>query len=196
MVTSSAAKVTKMDARVGALATGQVGDVAVFAAKGKAPYRAVIEAQAPDVALVLRGGAALYGDASVVGVLASGCDDVGVCGTAKQVCLESEIGETFAALSTSVGASMYPAFACATPANEPSCTPTRPTAVAGSTVYSGAVTATDRDGDGVPDSTDDCPLVFNPVRPMDNGAQADADGDGLGDACDPCPLDATNACPH
>jgi hypothetical protein len=63
-------------------------------------------------------------------------------------------------------------------------------------VYTGAVTATDRDGDGIPDSTDDCPLVFNPVRPMDDGAQADADGDGLGDACDPCPLDAANACPR
>ncbi len=188
-----------MDARVGALATGQVGDVAVFAANGKAPYRSVIEAQAPDVALVLRGGTALYGDAPVVERGARermrrrvGRLRDGQAGAAPR----ARSGETFATLSTNVGTSMYPAFACATPTNEPSCTPTRPTAVADSTVYAGAVTATDSDGDGIPDSTDDCPLVFNPVRPMDNGAQADADGDGLGDACDPCPLDATNACPH
>jgi lysophospholipase L1-like esterase len=36
----------------------------------------------------------------------------------------------------------------------------------------------DADGDGVPDSCDDCPSVYN-------ASQADADGDGLGDACDP-----------
>ncbi len=196
MVTSNAARVTKMDAHIGTLAPGFVGDVAVFASNGKAPYRSVIEAQAPDVALVLRGGTALYGDAAVVGALATGCDGVDVCGKAKAVCLESEIGETLATLTSNVGASMYPAFACGTPVNEPTCTPARPTSVAGSTVYTGAVTQADRDGDGIPDTADDCPAVFNPVRPMDNGAQADADGDGLGDACDPCPLDATNTCPR
>ena len=55
--------------------------------------------------------------------------------------------------------------------------------------------ADDSDGDGIADATDNCPTVFNPVRPMDNGMQADADGDGEGDACDPCPLDAnTTTC--
>lgn len=36
----------------------------------------------------------------------------------------------------------------------------------------------DSDGDGVIDSEDNCPDVFNP-------GQGDADGDGVGDACDP-----------
>lgn len=40
-----------------------------------------------------------------------------------------------------------------------------------------AAPVTDTDGDGVPDSTDNCPAVANP-------GQADADGDGLGNACD------------
>jgi len=38
----------------------------------------------------------------------------------------------------------------------------------------------DTDGDGVPDSLDNCPFVPNPT-------QADADHDGVGDACDNCP---------
>jgi len=38
----------------------------------------------------------------------------------------------------------------------------------------------DFDGDGVPDSLDNCPTVFNP-------GQEDYDGDGIGDVCDNCP---------
>jgi hypothetical protein len=39
----------------------------------------------------------------------------------------------------------------------------------------------DRDGDGAPFWSDNCPLVANP-------GQEDRDGDGAGDACDNCPL--------
>ncbi len=38
----------------------------------------------------------------------------------------------------------------------------------------------DTDGDGIVDSQDNCPYVYNPD-------QADRDGDGIGDACDNCP---------
>ncbi|RMG91865.1 MAG: hypothetical protein D6708_07070, partial [Candidatus Dadabacteria bacterium] len=38
----------------------------------------------------------------------------------------------------------------------------------------------DRDGDGVPDDSDNCPSTAN-------ADQADGDGDGVGDACDNCP---------
>jgi len=38
----------------------------------------------------------------------------------------------------------------------------------------------DSDGDGIPDSQDNCPGIPNP-------SQADSDGDGMGDACDNCP---------
>ncbi|WP_162687443.1 amidohydrolase family protein [Bradymonas sediminis] len=40
--------------------------------------------------------------------------------------------------------------------------------------------ADDRDGDGIPNDSDNCPSVANPD-------QADRDNDGIGDACDPCP---------
>jgi hypothetical protein len=43
----------------------------------------------------------------------------------------------------------------------------------------------DRDGDGVPNASDNCPDVANPD-------QADEDRDGLGDVCDPCPPSAVN----
>ncbi len=45
-------------------------------------------------------------------------------------------------------------------------------------VVVGSGSCTDSDGDGVPDSSDNCPTVYNPD-------QADFDHDGMGDACDP-----------
>ena len=190
MVTANAAAVTKMDDSIGVLAPGRFADITIFAGHGKT-HRAVIEAQPADVALVMRGGKPLYGDDAVIAALATQCDAVDVCGTPKQVCLMSEVNKTYTALQTAAGATIYPAFSCdPTPMNEPKCVPMRPTSVAGSTVYTGVAGPGDLDGDGIPDATDKCPSVFDPIRPLDNGVQGDADGDGVGDACDPCPLDA------
>lgn len=56
------------------------------------------------------------------------------------------------------------------------------------TILPAVARATDTDGDGIDDSVDNCPLVFNPD-------QLDRDNDGVGDACDFCPItwDPTNA---
>jgi hypothetical protein len=197
MVTVNAASVTATDDAIGVLAVGRQADIAIFAGNGKAPFRSVIEAEPKHVALVMRGGKVLYGDDAVINAVVDPvtevCDMVDVCGTPKRVCTLSEVGKAYDALKTS--ANIYPAFACGVPENEPTCVPSRPLSVAGSTVYTGIASATDGDGDGIADAMDNCPNVFNPVRPLDAGEQGDADEDGRGDACDPCPVNGgTIAC--
>lgn len=197
MVTQNPALLSGVSSAIGALAPGRLADVAVFDGRDRADFRAVIEAEPSDVALVLRGGTALYGDANLAGVLDRGttCDTLDVCGSSRFLCL-ADTGRTLAELTGSVGP-IYPAFSCGTPVNEPTCTPARSVSVAGSTTYDGIATDADTDGDGIADDVDDCPSVFNPVRPMDGGVQADVDEDGMGDACDPCPLNAdATACVH
>ncbi len=191
MVTVNAAAVTATDDVIGLLAPGKVADITIFRRNDKPAYRAVVEAEPADVVLVMRGGKVLYGDDVATTALTTGtaCDAVDVCGTMKKVCLMAEVGKTYAALKTSAGANIYPAFTCGVPMNEPSCTPKRPTATLGSTVFTGATSAEDTDGDGIANATDNCPMVFNPIRPVDTGLQGDADADEEGDACDPCPLD-------
>ncbi len=196
MATANAASAAAMDDAIGAIKTGLVADLALFDGSQHADYRAVIEAAPADVILVMRGGRVLHGDRTIVEAipgLAGACDVIDVCGSAKEVCLQHEIGMTLPALQAATPGA-YPLFFCDQPTNEPTCVPKRPKSVSGSTVYDGTPSATDSDGDGIPDAMDDCPSVFNPIRPVDQGAQGDADGDGRGDACDPCPLTAGDSC--
>ena len=190
MVTARPAELAAMDDAIGTIAPGTVADIAIFDGSLSPGYRAVINAGAPEVALVMRAGTALYGDTGLVEALRGGtadCDPLDVCGRAKKVCLVSEIGQTLPQLQIAVG-DAYPLYFCGDPTGEPTCGPRRSVSVSGSTVYDGLPTTDDPDGDGIPTAGDNCPVVFNPVRPMDAGVQPDADSDGAGDACDPCPL--------
>jgi hypothetical protein len=69
----------------------------------------------------------------------------------------------------------------------------------------------DEDGDGTPDTTDNCPTVPGPQLNSDtdrlgdvcdncpndaNPDQTDSDGDGIGDICDECPTDTVNDPDH
>ncbi len=190
MVTANAAEAAAMDDVIGTLVAGNVADIAIYDGSTHTDFRAIIDAEPADVSLVIRGGDAIYGDEAVITALAGGgCDSIDVCGTNKSLCTMSEIGMSLAALQADVGA-MYDLFFCVDPTNEPSCTPARPASVNGSTIYDGIPTATDNDGDGIENDADNCPNVFNPVRPLDDGVQADFDGDGEGDMCDECPMDA------
>jgi cytosine/adenosine deaminase-related metal-dependent hydrolase len=193
MVTYNAAWAAGASDLIGALKPGYVADVAIFDGSVSHDHRAVIDAGVEDVVLVLRGGKVLYGDDALVAdpmIGGAACETLDVCTRAKRACVSQDLGgsNTLATLRTA-GEKYYPLFFCKTdvPTNEPSCTPYR-------TEYANGITATDQDGDGIDDASDDCPTIFNPIRPMDNGKQADTDGDGVGDVCDRCPLDASNTC--
>ena len=193
MVTYNAAWAAGVGDRIGTLKPGYLGDITIFDGSVSKDYRAVIDAGVEDVVLVLRGGTVLYGDDALVAdakIGGAACEQLDVCTRSKRACVAQDVGgtTTLASLRTA-GEAYYPLFFCKTdvPTNEPTCTPYR-------SEYPAGITATDRDGDGIDDGSDDCPTIFNPVRPMDDGEQADSDGDGVGDACDRCPLDATNTC--
>jgi hypothetical protein len=189
MATLNGALATATADVIGQLVSGYVADIAVFIGQPKAGRRdhaAVVRAGVEDVALVLRGGRPLYGDAAVLEALGADdsgmCEALDVCGVKKRACVQRETGKKLADLETSAGKPLYTLFACGTPPKEPTCVPSR----AGE--FSGVPTGEDGDGDGIPSGVDNCPTIFNPIRPLDHGRQPDSDGDGVGDACDPCPL--------
>jgi imidazolonepropionase-like amidohydrolase len=195
MVTANAADACGFTSELGRLRKGFAADIAIFDGSSNDNYAAVTRATVKEVALVMRGGKILYGDAAVVDAAGPGqCEAIDVCGAARKLCAENEIGQTTSALELAItvarkAASLSPnepygLFFCGTPKNEPSCLPKR------NGEYTGQITADDSDGDGVKNDVDTCPNVFNPPRSMNDGKQPDTDGDKVGDECDPCPLDA------
>ena len=193
MATVNSAKATGTQSLIGSIKEGLFADLVLFSATRSTGYRAVIDARTEDTVLVWRGGTPLYGDKALMeGLLpnnAQGCDELLVCGATKRVCIASaaipQISSYNDLETYAKSQNAYDLFVCAnqTPRDEPSCKPQR----AGEF---GQSDPNDRDGDGIPNAQDNCPDIFNPIRPMDKGKQADADNDGVGDACDPCPLDA------
>jgi hypothetical protein len=160
------------------------------------------------------GSIPLYGDAQLLasfppsaheqyapafGITGPLCEQIVVCGVVKSVCplretwwytFLNDYGYEGGPLSLTslqeANSDSYPLFDCDVPSDEPTCTPARPGEYDGSIVLDPA--GLDRDGDGITDGVDNCPTVFNPIRPMDAGVQADSDGDGRGDPCDAYPL--------
>ncbi len=174
----------------GALRIGLAGDIAIFdGLEHPNFYRAVIAGTERSVALVMRGGKPLFGDKAIMDAIAGteDCEFIDICGTDKKICLKDETGKTLAEINEHNKGS-YPLFFCGVPENEPTCIPSRSRTIDELNPYTGEITLEDSDGDGIPDVEDNCPYIFNPIRPIDGGVQADEDGDGIGDACDPCPL--------
>jgi cytosine/adenosine deaminase-related metal-dependent hydrolase len=202
MVTVNAALATGMGHTLGKLQAGYTGDIAIFENKKGASnaYRAIIDSTPEDVVLVMRGGRTLYGDTKLLdeeALFGKECESIDVCGRAKKACVKKDVDKYTLDQVKFEGEKYAPLFECKgkTPPNEPTCAPSRgPTASAPTASQYGGITASDKDGDGVTDDKDNCPTIFNPIRPMDGDAQADADGDGIGDACDKCPLDTGETC--
>jgi hypothetical protein len=196
MVTIRSARALGIDDQVGAIKRGYWADIVAFKpdtgaleiskAQDKLSYYDVIlSSGVEDVSLVLRAGAPLYGDSEIVTTIDPSCELIpdGVCGASKAVCV-AETGYSYSELQEA-NAKSYPLFFCGVPDDEPTCTPAR------YLEFSGAITQDDNDGDGIGNSTDNCPSIFNPILPVNEGEQADYDHDGVGDACDPTPLGDT-----
>ena len=184
MATRNGAVATGTGDLLGTLQAGKVADVAVFDAREVSnPYRAVIDMGPDGAALVLRGGQPLWGELAAVQALDSSCEEFSdACAEPRALCAQREWGQDYATTAAAIP-SAYPALFCdGLPDDEPTCTPFRSGEIPGGT------SSDDRDGDGILNGSDNCPDVFNPVRPMDDGAQPDVDGDGLGDACDESPV--------
>ena len=193
MTTYWAAASQGAGSQIGLLAPGYVADVTIFDGSENPAYRAIIEGEPSGVELVMRGGTPLYGDAAVVEALVpvdavAGCEPLDVCGSDKRVCVQMDAGLTLDQITGAVHPDSYDLFACGQPDGEPSCDPFRPME------FPARGGIEDADGDGIADMDDNCPSVFNPLRPMDAGTQADEDQDGIGDACDLCPLSPDNDC--
>ena len=188
MATQYGAEVAAVDDALGSLRPGLAADIAIFKNGAGSAYSDIVGAATQDVIAVMRGGKWLYGESEFVSNVDSSCADTrDVCGRTMRFCLTGEISGSLTQLEAENSGS-YPLFFCGVPEGEPTCLPSR------ENEYNG-VTATDSDGDGVDDAQDNCPSVFNPVRPVDGGVQGNHDGDALGDVCDPCPLDAdTETC--
>jgi len=191
MATFNAAEALGFSEVLGSLTPGKVADITIWNGSANLGYRAILDAESSDVVMVMRGGLPLYGDADLIEAttVSGDCETLDVCGTDKRICTQREIGTTIPVLEPDLGQFNYDLIFCGPPQDEPSCHPFRPDE------FDGNPTATDSDGDGIPDTEDNCELVFNPIRPIDGGTQNDADNDGEGDECDPCPFDPnTTAC--
>ncbi|MEM7153820.1 MAG: amidohydrolase family protein [Myxococcota bacterium] len=193
MTTYWAAVSQGADDQIGLLREGHIADIAIFDGSENTDHRAIIDGHPSDVALVLRGGQPLHGDASVIEALidpaeVEQCETLDVCGVDKRMCSERDAGLQIGQIQAEVNAAAYPLFFCDTPDDEPSCDPARPDE------FPQRGGPDDADGDGVADADDNCPSVFNPIRPLDGDIQGDNDADGLGDVCDLCPLDPGEDC--
>lgn len=196
MPTYNNAKALGVDKYLGQIAAGFVADVVMFKkTKIKDLYRAVIESENEDVMLVTMNGKRIYGNSELMD---SG-EEFEVCKTKKKFDFEAaDTKSDVASYKAMDAAKAYGMFFCKTPENEPTCVPARTrnedTGKQHTTNYDGDFTASDdADGDGIKDDFDNCPTMFNPVRPMDTDRkQVDTDSDTIGDICDEYPNCAAN----
>ncbi|MEL6544559.1 MAG: thrombospondin type 3 repeat-containing protein [Myxococcota bacterium] len=173
--------------QIGVLLPGFRGDIAIFAGPERY-HAAVVGAAQQDVVGVFVDAEIRAGDADLVTALRADCEVSSECATDRAVCAAALTGFTTAELELQLGVETPPLYYCVDAPREGTCTPSR------EAEYTGGITNEDQDGDGVLNAEDNCPAVFNPVRPLEAPDQLDSDSDGVGDACDECPNDPLGLC--
>src|SRR5690554_4151914 len=98
MATENGAIALGVGDQLGKLAEGYIADIAIYNASESDDYRAVINAGADDVLLVMRGGSALIGEPSVMQALVpaselANCDDVTLCDGERVACFKSDTAD-------------------------------------------------------------------------------------------------------
>lgn len=189
MATSNAAESFALQNSLGSIAIGQVADLAIFSAGNEInPYAQIVQSDVTDVLLVLREGQPLVGMPDVIAALSPNpaqCTRLPAalaCGREVAVCTSNEHASDLGAI-IAANPDSYPLMSCTTtPPGEPTCDPSWPGQFDGR-----RISGSDDDGDGIENSADNCPTIFNPLRPMDS-RQPDWDNDGLGDSCDNRPF--------
>ena len=184
MATLNAAKVYKVDYKVGSLEVGKLADFTIFDTRSNTDFDAVFNADQSSIALVFRSGEPLYGDTYLIDNLRSDTENsetISVEGMTKRIYTIGELGKTIATIEGEASVSPLPLVYDASALNT-KIVPFR------TSEYTGQKTSSDFDGDGIENNLDNAPNIFNPIRPLDDGAQADSDGDGVGDVADSTPL--------
>jgi large repetitive protein len=124
LVTSNAASLTGFGAELGTLEVGKEADIVLWdtASGTRSGFDAILQAENKDVALVMRAGTPLYGNADLMTSLlpTDACETIDVCGQSKRICVEREFGETLQAI-IGRNADSYPLFSCGAWSGEPSC---------------------------------------------------------------------------
>lgn len=175
MTTVNASRALQAGDSIGDLRVNMLADlIAVRVTVPDDLYASVIKSPVEDVALVMRGGKVLYGDAKIIRQAklppnAGGqWDAITVNGQDKLVDTLSETGYTLAALQAA-NTNSYPLFFNGAPPDEPVAYPIRgcdPLCTNAST-YPIFPKTDDYDQDGVRDAQDNEPRIFNPLRPVD-----------------------------
>ena len=219
MVTIRGAQACHVEDKLGLLQPGFYADVLVIAGDADKPYLTLLNAEPKNVRAVFIGGGFVYGDTDVWDEFAGRepydwCEDAGVCGNAKKLCVKRSatatdpLGMTFAQVKDELVQALDTARKADSAWNtnktdaenlaatyEYDLSPlfNCDASVAADPCLPGNVEHPyepkdgDLDGDGTPDATDNCPGVYNP-------RQWDTDSDNVGDMCDKCPVSPGEDC--
>ena len=203
MMTSNAAKSLGVFDQIGSIEVGKLADILMLSGDRRKPYAAVVEANTTDVRGVFIDAVLQMGDGDIFNTdIARNefCEVISMCETEKIICVKDIEGEpnrfdradwarfgfydvvnyveTLVQNQKPNGLAPDLEYAyVAHPLFE--CVPSFDCALGNDTI-SGERVSDDLDGDGVANSSDNCPETFNP-------GQSNIDGDDNGDACDSCP---------